>query len=73
MEVHVQKIESARTLPNQLEPHKHHVSDHLPHVQLEVIRTKFQVIRNCREVLEGLVSIGTKIQLSPICRDYRHI
>lgn len=50
-----------------------HVSNHLPHMQTKVIRTKFQVIRNCGEILEWLVSAGTKIQTSSICRYYRHI
>jgi len=56
MVLHVQKVESARSLPSQLEPHKRYVSNHLTHVQIEVIKTKFQVIKNCRESLEGLVS-----------------
>jgi len=27
------------------------------------------MINNCREEMEGLVSIGTKIQMSPIYKD----
>jgi len=31
------------------------------------------VISKCREGLEELVSIWIKIQMSHICRDYKHI
>jgi len=57
--LHVQKAESARFLPSQLVPCRHHISNHLPQVLTKVIRTKFQVINNCREILGGLVSTDT--------------
>jgi len=69
----VQNVESARSCPTQMAPHHSHINNHVPRKHLDVIRTKFQVINNCREILGGLVSAETKIQLSPICRDYRHI
>jgi len=67
------RTKSTISLPNQLVPRHCHISNHLPHGHLDVIRTKIQVIKICKEILRGLVSTKTKIQLSPICKDYRHI
>ena len=33
-----------------------HVPNQIPHMLKKLIRTKFQVINNCRERMEGLVS-----------------
>ena len=40
-EVHVQKAESARLWPSQMVPRHGHISNHVPHMQSEVIKTKF--------------------------------
>jgi len=43
-------------------PCMHHVSNHMPHTQKILIRTKFKVINICSGELGELVSTRTKIQ-----------
>jgi len=61
------------TPPNHHLPHGHHVSNDSPPQQKNIIRTKSQMIKFCSGRLEGLVTSGTKIQMTYICRDERHI
>ena len=51
----------------------HHVANDSPPHQKNVIRTKIKMINIYNGKIEGLVSIETKIEPSPIWRDYRHI
>jgi len=54
-------------------PRERHVSNHIPHMQDFLIRTKFKVINICRGKMGGLVSSGMKFQMTPNCRDEMHI
>jgi hypothetical protein len=50
-----------------------HVTNYPPPQQNFVIRMKSQMINNYRDKMGGLVSSGTKIQMTPNYRDEKHI
>jgi len=61
------------TSPNHHLSHGHHVANDSPPQQKNLIRTKSQMIKFCGGRLEGLVTLGTKIQMTYIFRDERPI
>jgi len=50
------------SVPNQILPHHRNATNYVPHKQSNEIRTKTQMINNCKEEIGGLVSTRTKIQ-----------
>ena len=61
------------TSPNYHLSHGHHVANDSPPQQKNLIRTTSQMIKFCSDRLEGLITLGTKTQITYIYKDERSI